>query len=172
MFPFLFHSKAAPPFSKNLGGYAHAQEAVVLIRTPPSLSFEQRMTTRSSLEEIFVIHRLDERDLNQLCSKEHREEFTKRIKNWKAVGDALGFTQEELDMIDSGFPSEEQKKTALLIQWSMRDKKEATYLNLAKLLFTGEQLDLLQVLCSIIAKATSTTPAGQYSLIALLLLHN
>ena len=127
------------------------------------------MATRSNLEEILAIHGLEERDLDQKCSIEHREEFAKRIKNWKVVGAALGFTQEELDMIDSGFPSEEQKKTALLFQWSMRDKKEATYLNLAKLLFAGEQLDLLQVLCSIIAKATSTTPAGQHSFIALLL---
>ena len=50
----------------------------------------------------------------------------KRIKDWKAVGAILGFTQEELDMIDGGYKNDDQKKTTLLIQWSMRHGKEAT----------------------------------------------
>ena len=111
------------------------------------------MATRSNLEEILAIHRLDEGDLNQVCSKESRDEFTKRIKNWKAVGAALGFTQEDLDLIDSEYEHDDQKKTTLFLQWRMRDGKEATYLKLAKLLFAGEMLDLLQVLCGIIDKA-------------------
>ena len=124
-------------------------------------------TSFMSFEEILAIHRLSERDLSQVCSKEHRDELTKRINDWKAVGAALGFTQEELDMIDGGFPNEEQKKTTLLFQWSMRDKKEATHLNLARSLFTGGLLDLLQELCVLLTApgATPTTPAGQYPII-------
>ena len=127
-------------------------------------AFTESSMSTSSLEEILVIHRLSERDLTQVCSKEHRGEFTKRLNDWKAVGGALGFTQEELDMIDSGFQTEEQKKTTLLFQWSMRDKKEATYLNLAKSLFAGELLDLLQELCVLLTapRTTPTTPAGQH----------
>ena len=112
------------------------------------------MATKSNLKDIFAIYRLDERDLKQACSKEHKDEFIKRIKDWKAVGAVLGFTQEELDMIEGGYENDDQKKTTLLIQWSMRFGKEATYLKLAKQLFTGKQLDLLQQLCTVISKAT------------------
>ena len=122
------------------------------------------MAAKPSLKDILAIHRLDERNLNQACSKEHRDELTRRIKDWKAVGTALAFAQEELEMIDSGFPNEEQKKTALLIQWNMRVGKEATYLKLAKLLFAGKQLDLLQQLCTIIKLATPTTSRGKSSI--------
>ena len=114
----------------------------------------------TSFEEILAIHYLSEEYLTRICSKEHRDELTKRMKNWKAAGVALGFTQEELDMIDGGLTNEEQKKTTLLLQWSMREKKEATYLNLAKSLFAGGLLYLLQELCSLVPRATPTTPAG------------
>jgi hypothetical protein len=117
------------------------------------------MTT--SFEEILAIHCLSEAYLTQICSKEHKDEFAKRMKDWKAVGAALGFAEEELDMIDSGFPSEEQKKATLLFQWCMREKKEATYLSLAKSLFAGGLLDLLQELCILVPRATPTPPAGQ-----------
>ena len=112
------------------------------------------------IHEILALHRLSEGDLDKLCSKEHRDELTKRMKDWKAVGAALGFTNEELDMIDNGYENDGQKKTTLLIQWSMRGGKEATYLNLAKLLFAGELLDLLQELCVLLSGATPTIPAG------------
>ena len=120
----------------------------------------------TSFEEILAIHCLSEEYLTRICSKEHRDEFTKRMKDWKAVGIALGFTQEDLDMIDSaGFPNDEQKRTALLLQWSMREKKNATYLNLAKSLFAGGLVDLLQELCSLVPRATPTIPAGQHCLV-------
>ena len=126
---------------------------------------EASMST--SFEEILAIHRLSEGDLSQVCSKEHRDEFTKRINDWKAVGAALGFTQEELDMIDGGYENDVQRKITLFIQWSMRDRKEATYLNLAKLLFAGGMLDLLQELCVLVPRpATPTPPAGQHTLTA------
>ena len=116
------------------------------------------MATKSNLKDILAIYRLDERDLKQACSKEHKDEFTKKIKDWKVMGAALGFTQEELDMIsDGGYENDDQKKTTLLIQWSMRHGKEATYLKLAKQLFAGKQLDLLQLLCTIISKTTPST---------------
>ena len=118
------------------------------------------MATSTSFEEILSIHRLSEGDLNQVYSKEHRDELTKKINDWKAVGAALGFTQEDLDMIDLGYENDGQKKTTLFIQWSMRDKKEATYLNLAKLLFAGGLLDLLQELCILLSRATPTISAG------------
>ena len=121
----------------------------------------------TSLGEILAIHHLSEGDLSQVCSKEHRDELTKRINDWKAVGAALGFTQEELDMIDSGYENDDQRKTTFFIQWCMRVGKEATYLNLAKLLFAGGMLDLLQELCILLTApgATPKTPAGQYPII-------
>ena len=42
----------------------------------------------TGFEEILAIHHLSEGDLNRVCSKEHRDEFTKRIIDWKAVGAA------------------------------------------------------------------------------------
>ena len=116
----------------------------------------------ANLKNILANYRLNERDLKQTCSKEHRDELTRRINDWKAVGAALGFTQEELDMIDSGYENDDQRKTTLFIQWCMRVGKEATYLNLAKLLFAGGQLELLQQLCTIISKATPS--AGKLKL--------
>jgi hypothetical protein len=76
--------------------------------------------------------------------------------HWKAVGGALGFTEEDLAMIDGEYESDDQKKTTLLFQWSMRLGKEATYLNLAKHVFAGGLMDLLQQLCTIISKATTS----------------
>ena len=124
----------------------------------------------TSLKEILITHGLNEKDLGEICSNEHRDELTKTITDWKAVGAALGFTQEELDIIDSGFPSEEQKKTALLFQWSMRDKKEATYFRLAEYLFAGRLLYLLDELCRIINfyKATLIVPTGQFHKLSLI----
>ena len=115
----------------------------------------------TDFEEILTIHCLSEEYLTRICSKEHKDKFTKRMKNWKAVGAALGFTREVLDLIDSGFTNEEQKKATLLFQWSMREKENATYLNLAKSLFAGGQGDLLQELCILVPRATPTIPAGQ-----------
>ena len=67
---------------------------------PHDIAFSVQMATKSSLKHILATYRLDERDLKQVCSKEHRDEFATRIVDWKAVGAALGFTQEDLDMID------------------------------------------------------------------------
>ena len=105
------------------------------------------------LEEILAIHCLSEGDLNQIYSKEHRDELINKIKDWKVVGAALGFSQKELDLIDSGYENDNQKKTGLFVQWSMRDGEEATYLKLANVLFAGKQLDLLQELCVLLTKA-------------------
>ena len=116
----------------------------------------------ANLKDILANYCLNEKDLKQVCSKEHRNELTKRINDWKAVGVALGFTQEQLDIIDNSFEGEEQKKTVLFVQWNMRDVKEATYLNLAKLLFAGGQLELLQEVCTIVSKATPS--AGRLNL--------
>ena len=57
--------------------------------------------------------------------------------------------------------------TIMFFQWSMRDGKEATYLNLAKILFAGGLLDLLQELCVLLSvpRATPRTPAGQHPII-------
>ena len=101
----------------------------------------------TNFEEIIAIHCLREEHLTRICSKEHRDELTKRMKDWKAVGAALGFTREELDMIDGGLTNEEQKKATLLFQWNMREKRNATYSNLAKSLFAGGLVDLVVVWC-------------------------
>ena len=131
---------------------------------PNDMAFSVRqMATKSSLKHILATYRLDERDLKQTCSKEHRNEFATRIVDWKAVGAVLGFTREELDMIDGEHEDDDQKKSTLLFQWSIRFGKEATYLKLAKHLFAGDLLDLLQQLCTIISKATIST--GKFSLL-------
>ena len=117
----------------------------------------------TNLKKILTTHGLNEKDLGQICSKEHRDELTKTIKDWKAVGAALGFTQEDLDVIDSEYDNEDQKKNTLFIHWSMRDKKEATYFRLAKFFFAGGLLYLLDELCRIINlnKVTLIAPTGQ-----------
>ena len=117
----------------------------------------------TSFEEILATHCLSERYLDRICSEEHRDELAKRMKDWKAVGAVLEFTRIKLDMMDSaGFINEEQKRTTLLRQWSVREKENATYLNLAKSLFAGGLVDLFQELCGLVPGATPTTPAGQY----------
>ena len=145
--------------AREIYGYAHH----MIFGLAENLFACTQTIMATSFEEILAIDCLSEDYLTRICSKEHRDELTKRMKNWKAVGAALGFTQEELDMIDGGLTNEEQKKTTLLLQWSMREKKNATYLNLAKSLFAGGQGDLLQELCSLVPKATPTPPAGQYN---------
>ena len=130
---------------------------------PHDIAFSVQMATKSSLKHILATYRLGERDIKQVCSKEHRDEFATRIVDWKAVGAALGFTQEELDMIDGEYENDDQKKTTLLFQWSIRFGKEATYLKLAKHLFAGDLLALLQQLCTIISKATLST--GKFTLL-------
>ena len=109
---------------------------------------------RQTLDEIFANYNQSEENLTRLCSDEHRDELAKKIKDWKSVGPALRFNQRELNMIDNGYENDDQKKTTLLIQWSMRKGKGATYLNLAKLLFDGGLLDPLTELCCILARAT------------------
>ena len=118
----------------------------------------------SGLDDFLAAHRLDRRDLQRVCSKVHRDEFSKRInRDWKAVGTVLGLSQEQLDAIDAEYESEEQKKTVLFDQWSEMDGEKATYLKLAEMLFAG-QLNLLQELCLILTDTTPHTPAslGQY----------
>ena len=115
----------------------------------------------SCLDDFLAAHHLDRRHLQRVCSKVHRDEFAKRInRDWKAVGSALGSTQEQLDAIDAEHDSEEQKMTVLFDQWSERDGENATYLKLAELFF-AEQLNLLLELCLIL---TSTTPLTASSL--------
>ena len=119
----------------------------------------------TALSEILAIHALDENDLRRTLSKEHREELTKRIENWKAVGAALGFDQDHLDLIDqaNNLKDVQHKKTNLFVQWIVRHRDEATYLKLAKQLFTGERMDLLKDLCGILASDTSTNPSSALS---------
>ena len=111
------------------------------------------------MDDFLTAHCLDRRHLQRVCSKVHRDEFSKRIRDWKAVGTALGLSQEQLDAIDAAHESEEQKKTVLFDQWSERDGEKATYLKLAELLL-AEQLNLHQELCLILADATPHTPAS------------
>ena len=127
--------------------------------TSLKLVYVYKCLKMSKLDDILTARHLDRRDLQRVCSKVHRDEFSKRIRDWKAVGTALGLSQEQLDAIDAAHESEEQKKTILFDQWSERDGEKATYLKLAEVLFAG-QLDLLQELCSILADATPHPPAS------------
>ena len=113
----------------------------------------------TTLSDILAVHGLDENDLRRTLSKEHRQELTERIENWKAVGAVLGFDQDELDVIDQEYENVQQKKTNLLVQWIVRHRGEAT-LKLAEQLFTGERMDLLKDLCSILASEKSTNPSS------------
>ena len=114
-------------------------------------------TANHTLKEILVTNNLDEESLKQKLSDEHRQELAKKINDWKVVGSVIGFTQEKIKTIDDDpDASEEQKKTALLIQWTERHGEEASYFKLAELLFDGEQRDLLKELCSIFSTPTAS----------------
>ena len=58
----------------------------------------------TNFEEVLATHCLSEEYLTRICSRSRDE----RMKDWKAVGGALGFTREELDMTDGGLTNEEQ----------------------------------------------------------------
>ena len=120
-------------------------------------------TSSTALSEVLAVHGLDENDLMRTLSKEHRQELTERIENWKAVGAVLGFDQDELDVIDQEYENVQQKKTNLFVQWIVRHRGEATILKLAEQLFTGEKMDLLKDLCGILASDTSTNPSSGVS---------
>ena len=117
-----------------------------------------------TLSQTLAVHGLSESNLTRTVSKAHRQEFIKKIVDWKVVGAALGFAEEELDIIDDGYENDEQKKTNLFIQWSVRHREEATYLKLAQLLFNGGLRDLLESLCAILKSDkppfTSTMTSG------------
>ena len=117
----------------------------------------------TTLSEILAVHGLDKNDLRRTLSKEHRQELTERIENWKAVGAVLGFDQDELDVIDQQYNKTKQKMTNLFVRWIVRHRGEATYLKLAEQLFTGERIDLLKDLCGILASDTSTNPSSGVS---------
>ena len=117
-------------------------------------------TSSTALSEILAVHGLSENGLRRTLSKEHRQELTERIENWKAVGAVLGFDQDELDVIDQEYENVQQKTTNLFVQWIVRHRGEATCLKLAEQLFTGEKMDLLKDLCGILASDTSTNPSS------------
>ena len=110
------------------------------------------MSTPNTLKEILVTHNLDEESLKRKLSDEHRKELARRVNDWKAVGSVVGFTQEQIKTIDDEYASEEQKKTALFVQWTERHGEEASYFKLAEMLFVGELRDLLNVMCSILSQ--------------------
>ena len=124
-----------------------------------------RMST--SLSDILATHGLHKNALKEAVAKEDKLVLAKRIKDWKAVGVALGFTQEDLDLYDDAFETDELKKNNIIIQWTVKHRKEATYLKLAQVLFDGGMTDLLKVLCAILKKSTPTNSAsvesGQYN---------
>ena len=114
----------------------------------------------TSLSEILATHGLHENALKRTVAKEDKLELAKRINDWKAVGVALGFTQEELDLYDDAFDTDELKKNNIIIQWTIKYRKEATYFKLAQVLFDGGIKDLLKDLCAILMKSTPTNPAS------------
>ena len=121
----------------------------------------------TSLSEILATHGLHENALKRAVAKEDKLELAKRINDWKAVGVALGFTQEDLDLYDDAFETDELKKNNIIIQWTVKHRKEATYFKLAQILFDGGLRDLLKDLCVLSKKSTPTNPAsvesGQYN---------
>ena len=114
----------------------------------------------TSLSEILATHGLHENALKREVAKEDKLELAKRINDWKAVGVALSFTQEDLDLFDDTFETDELKKNNIIIQWTMKYRKEATYFKLAQVLFDGGIKDLLKDLCAILMKSTPTNPAS------------
>ena len=112
----------------------------------------------TSLSEILATHGLDERVLRRTVANEDKLKLAKRIKDWKEVGVALGFTQKEVDIIDDQYENDEQKKKNLFVQWSVKHREGATYLKVAQVLFDGGLRDLLEDLCAILKEATPTNP--------------
>ena len=113
----------------------------------------------TDLGEILATRGLDRNSLMEILSKEDRQELCERIQNWKAVGVALGFTQEELNKIDNSFENDEGKKRNLFWKWIVRHRREATYLKLAQVLFDGGLRHPLGELCDVLlTKATPTNP--------------
>ena len=110
----------------------------------------------TTLTEILAGHGLDENSLRRTLTKKHRQELTERIDNWEDLVAVLGFDQDELEIIDQEYENVQQKKTNLFVQWIVRHRDDATYLNLAEQLFTGGRMDLLKDLCGILASDLST----------------
>ena len=107
----------------------------------------------STLSELLAVHGLEENDLKQKMSVDHWQEF---IVDWKSFGAVIGFDRDELDIIDDMFDSTELKQLCLYDEWTKRHEENATYLKLAEQLLTGEQRNLLDYLCGILARESST----------------
>ena len=110
-----------------------------------------------SLSEILATHGLVENVLKRTVTKEDKLKLAKRIQDWKVVGVTLGFVQEDLDLYDDAFETDELKKNNIIIQWTVKHRREATYLKLAQALFDGGLRDLLEDLCDILTEATTTS---------------
>ena len=113
----------------------------------------------SALSEILAVHGLEENDLKQKMSVDHWQEL---IVDWKSFGAVIGFDRVDLNIIDDMFDSTELKQLCLYDEWTKRHEENATYLKLAEQLLAGEQRDLLDDLCGILARESesSTDPAS------------
>ena len=112
----------------------------------------------STLSELLAVHGLEENDLTQKMSVDHWQELIVDLKSFGAV---IGFDRVDLNIIDDMFDSTELKQLCLYDEWTKRHEENATYLKLAEQLLAGEQRDLLDDLCDILARESesSTDPA-------------
>ena len=124
--------------------------------------FNPSIKMASTLSEILAVHGLEENDLERQISVDHWQELTERIADnfLKSFGAVIGFDRVDLNIIDDMFDSTELKQLCLYDEWTKRHEENATYLKLAEQLLAGEQRDLLDHLCGILARATPTLKAS------------
>ena len=122
--------------------------------------FNGSIKMASTLSGILAVHGLEENDLERQISAHHWQELTERIADLKSVGAVIGFDRVELNIIDNMFDSTELKQLCLYDEWTKRHEENATYLKLAEQLLAGEQRDLLDDLCDILASDTPTLKAS------------
>lgn len=102
------------------------------------------------------VHGLEWEGVDGQISKEHRKGLALKLSDWKAVGALLQFTEKEIDAIDSGYSTDDEKRVVLLESWNEREGKQATYLNLARLFVDGQRQDLVDCLKMVLR----TTPTS------------
>ena len=82
-----------------------------------------------------------------MCPRKVRDRIALKLEDWKMVGRCLKFPPEKLKAIDRENETEDQRRVALLDDWSKREGKGATYLKLAEVLHQRGRGDLVEMLC-------------------------
>ena len=95
-----------------------------------------------NLEDILSRYRLNEEDLDRECPRDVVLEVVVKLDDWQMV---LCYSKETLRKIEIENRTEDQRKVALLDNWSRREGKDATYLKLARVLYRRDRRDYYYV---------------------------